>query len=309
MPKSKILVPAGFGLQSDAALVYAKKIALQLNQMITCLYVIEKPGFVTSKFISKELETKIRREAEMQLSSRVNRIYPDREKISFELIITAGKVHQKILEKSTELNANLIIMGRSDGSDLTRNYLGSNASQVISKATLPVVTVRNSRILSNAHVLLPLDLYNPVTIKIAKAIEVLQQQGSRVTICSILHPDRIILEPAYRTRLKEIKKLFVDYEIDCRVQLVISGNTLAAEILEVARKVQADEIMLMTQGEKDHTEMFIGSTAREVIKNSEIPVLSFTPGVQASPYPYRTLFGNINNPIRGLDINDHLLKK
>lgn len=308
MPKSKILVPAAFGLQSDAALAYAKTIAKGLNQMISCLYVIEKPGFVTSKFISRDLELKIRREAELQLSSRVNRLFPEEEKTAFELIVSSGKVHRKILEKASELQAGMIIMGRSDGSDLTRKYLGSNAGHVVAKASVPVVTVRSSRFSSLDHLLLPLDLSGPVTIQIAKAIELLQQLPWKVTVCSILHPVRTDLEMLYRERLKEIKQLFGDYEIDCRVQLVVSAKTVSAEILATAKKVHAGQIMLMTRGEEDHNDLFIGSTAGEVIKKSDFPVLSLTPGIHTSLYPYRSLFGNIHNPIGGLDVKEHPIK-
>jgi nucleotide-binding universal stress UspA family protein len=307
--KWRILVPVSFGPQSDAALKYARKVSQQRNGMITCLYVIEKPGFITGKFISREIEQRIRREAELQLSAKVNRIYKNEENLSFELIVTSGKVHRKILEKASELQVNEIIMGRSDSSDLTKYILGSNASHVIAKSAIPVLTLRGSKFIANDHILLPLDLSNPVSIKIAKAIEIAALQRSRVTVCVILSPDWTVLEPAYRERLKEIKKLFANYDIECRVQLMISRKPVSDEILSVAGKIGAGQIIIMTQVESGTTDLFMGSTAREVIKRSEIPVISLTPNVQTGLYPYKSLFGNINNPITWYDMNDHLINR
>jgi nucleotide-binding universal stress UspA family protein len=309
MQKWRILVPVSFGPQSDAALKYARKASQQTNGMITCLYVIEKPGFITGKFISREIEQRIRREAEVQLAAKVNRIYKNEEGLSFELIVTSGKVHRKILEKAAELQVNEIIMGRSDSPDLTKDLLGSNASHVIARSAVPVLTLRGSKFIANSHILLPLDLSNPVSLKIAKAIEIASLQQSRITICAVLNPDWAILELAYRERLKEIKKLVASYDIECRVQLIISRKPVPDEILSLSGRVGAGQIIIMTQVESGTTDMFIGSTVREVVKRSEIPVLSLTPNIQTGLYPYKSLFGNINDPITWYDLNDHLINR
>lgn len=145
MHKMRILVPVSFSPHSDMALKQASVLADQTNVMITCLHVIEKPGFVNGLVMSEDMERKIRREAQVQLSSRVNQIIPDSKRISFELIISSGKAYRKILEKASELNVNMIIMGKSDSADLNRKYLGSNASRVVAKSPIPVLTVHEDR--------------------------------------------------------------------------------------------------------------------------------------------------------------------
>jgi nucleotide-binding universal stress UspA family protein len=307
MHKYRILVPVSFRPQSDAALKYARRIAQQRKGMITCLYVVEKPGFITGRFITRELEMQIRRDAELHLSSTVNRIFKSDKTVAFELIVTSGKVHHKILEKASELKTDLIVMGRSDSVDLTKNYLGSNASHVMARATMPVLSIRSSKNILANHILFPLDLSNPVTIKIAKAIEIAQLQKTRFSVCTILDPGRISLESAYRERLKEIKKLISDHEIECTVHLKITGELISEAILSLAGELRSEQILIMTQKEPDITELFIGSTAREVLKKSEIPVLSFTPGVQTKQFPFKSLFGNINHPITLDGKNEQLI--
>ena len=64
MYRKKILVPVDFHETSYAAFKYAREIALKTNAKISCLYVIEESGYITSGFISKEIQESIRREAE-----------------------------------------------------------------------------------------------------------------------------------------------------------------------------------------------------------------------------------------------------
>jgi len=57
----------------------------------------------------------------------------------------------------------------------------------------------------------------------------------------------------------------------------VSGKNVVDEILRVAKRIEADLIMIMTQQEVGFTDLFISSAAQEIINNSEIPVLSIRP--------------------------------
>ncbi len=67
-------------------------------------------------------------------------------------------------------------------------------------------------------------------------------------------------------------------------------ETLSQNIIDYAIKADGDLIMIMTQQEIDFTNYFIGSTAQEILNNSEIPVLSIRPLVKKKsvvfPKPY-----------------------
>lgn len=277
MNNPRILVPVSFGPQSDAALKYARKIAEITGDTISCLYVVEQPGQITGLFISKETHQKIRREAEKKLSSRVNTIYTREARTSFEIIVTTGKVYRKILEKASDLHARLIVMGRSDSSDLHRNVIGSNTVQTVARANLPVITVRSSKYLGEEHILLPLDLTKPAAVKISSAIEIARLLKAKVTVYTLVPPDRTGQDLSFRNRLKEVKQSFTDRGIVCQAHLAASGGRITDGIISFAVQIRAGLIMIMTQQETHTTEMFIGTTAREVIKRSPVPVLSMIP--------------------------------
>jgi nucleotide-binding universal stress UspA family protein len=48
-------------------------------------------------------------------------------------------------------------------------------------------------------------------------------------------------------------------------------------LLEFAHRVEADLIMIMTQQETEVIKYFVGSLAKEIIHNSDIPVMSIVP--------------------------------
>lgn len=307
MHRFRILVPVSFGAQSDIALKQAKGMALQLNAMITCLHVIEQAGIMSSKLFTKKMEQNIRLESEIKLASKVEGILSGNKGLSFELIVTSGKVYRKILEKSTEMDIDLIIMGRSDTADSTKPLLGSNASKVIERSDIPVLTIKGMENISNRHVLVPLDLSAPVGLQLSKTIEIAKLLNAIVTIFTILHSSDISLEASYRGRLLEIKKLFSHYGIFCRAKLMFTERKVADKIISCLARYHADLLVLMTQNESGIAELSLGTVANELICKSEIPVLSLTPVIQEAAFPYNSISENICSSLKHCDPNDQLI--
>ena len=65
-----------------------------------------------------------------------------------------------------------------------------------------------------------------------------------------------------------------------------SDSNVSLSIIEYARKKECDLIIIMTQGETNITDLFIGTAAQEVINNSEIPVLCIRPMVRKDTTQY-----------------------
>lgn len=306
MHNFRILVPVSFSHRSDAALQQARLLAGQINAMITCLHVIEKAGKRTGKPVSREAERKIRRETEVLLSSRVHQIMDDNKDVSFELIITEGNAHRKILEKAAELNARMIVMGRSDSADPSRRQPGSNAIKVMGASPVPVLTLQTYRTTPCRHIALPLDLTERVTAKIVKSLEMAELLGAQVTVYTVLDRQDTGLKLKSEERLKLINDLFADYKICCNTGYLEARGALSGEITGYAENIGADMIVIMTRGESTHTDMSVSSAAMEVIRNSDMPVISITPGVHTGPYPFKTIFGDVNIPLVSSQ-GDHLI--
>ena len=304
MSVNRVLVPVNFTSQSDAALHYAMKLASAMGGMITCLYVNEEPGLITSQLLSNNLTTRIRRLAEDTLSMKANEILNGDNKSQFEIIVTSGKVHQKIVEKARDLNARYIVMGNSDSEDLEHSQLGSNTTKVITRINIPVLTVTSTKFYENENILLPLDLSKPIEYKAIKAVEIVQLLGVKVHIFSVLRSVFTMAKSKYSRRLNEIKEFYNTEGVSCDVQLKVTENSISEEILLQARKMNAGMIMMMTQQETKFTDHFIGSTVREIINQSEFPVMSITPEVRTNLLPKSSNWTDILKPINLFQMNN-----
>ncbi len=295
MEKNKILVPVDFLQQSLYALEYAVKIAKSIQAKISCLYVIEEPGYITSFHLSKEVQDKIRRDAEVKLAEAANRVLK-LENISFEIIVAKGKVYRKIIETSNRLNAQFIIMGKSGSSDSNNSRTGTNTNHVIGISNIPVITIRNNKHVSDNHFLLPLDLTKPVRTKMEKAIEIADQLNARITVLTVFQKDWIEVKSKFQKKLNEIQTIIENQNLACNTELIETSQPIDTVINKYATKIGAGLIFLMTHQESESTEYFIGSTAKEVICKSELPLLSVIPCIERNEQPDFVMKG-LSHPI------------
>ncbi|MCL4856141.1 MAG: universal stress protein, partial [Flavobacteriales bacterium] len=97
---------------------------------------------------------------------------------------------------------------------------------------------------------------------------------------SILLTGREEVVNKLKDQLILVKQYIEKKQVKCTAELVKILKTedkLSNAVIEYGQKIEADLIMIMTQQETDIKAFFIGSNAREVINNSDIPVLSIQP--------------------------------
>ena len=124
---SKILVPIGFSDQSITALDQACSFAKLDNAKLFLLSVLEERSAMDSLFLddnSHELKKKVHKKLE-DLSEKFSKQYG----LDIEIMVSKGKIYNKINEAAEMVDADLIIMG-TDGSPkgIIKRFIGSNAS-------------------------------------------------------------------------------------------------------------------------------------------------------------------------------------
>ena len=301
--KPTILVPLDYYPQSMAAYNYSKILAQATNCSLTILYIIEEPGFFAKNFLGKEQRAEIIHQAEDKLRELIENDPDLREKkIEAYPVIRKGNVYKKIINLARDIKPKLIIMGRTDSSNLRKNLTGTNTQHIVSEAQTPVITIKGSHeITTNNHILLPLDLTHPVKKKIAKAIEIAEYLNARVSVLSVLQSNWLSKKIKFQKILEEIKRIFTKYEISCDVNLMTARNESETQIInQYAQEIGADLIMMMTHQEMDIHHYFIGSTAKKIIDESELPVLSIIPDPELNLNIKHYLFKEIVDPLQVL---------
>lgn len=281
----KILVPVSLSPSSDHALEQAICIAKEREAMITCLHVIEMPGFLSGlKHLSPE-DQLTKRRIEIEFSSRVHKIFEQHRMVPFELILTGGKVHKRVVEKVRELQADLVVMGRSDEDRANHPCVGSNALKVISACDVPVFSVRKNGSFSPRHMLIPLWPGTRISQPVSTAVELSAYLGMKVTLAQITGPGNGKRDSSSGMRLEMIRKVFHTAGVICDTMIIPHQGSLWEELWTAIRDRDTDLVFLVNHDETDISHSHIESDIHNILRNSEYPVLSINPRVlDAQPF-------------------------
>jgi nucleotide-binding universal stress UspA family protein len=277
--KNKILVPIDFSEQSLIALSQSYNLAKKINAEVILLYVIEDVNPMVKMFV-KGLD-----EIKSAVSSNLKSLAEDKTKktgLTISTIVEEGKIYSKINEVAERIQATFIVMG-TKGNEHSK-FIGSNALKVVKTAPCPVITIKGKKHNDGCgKIVLPLDLTKETSDKVNKAIAFAKVFQADIYAVSILMTGKEDVVSALKDQLILVKKYIEKNKVKCvaeMVKILKKEDKLSNAVISYAKKNNADLIMIMTQQEKDIKEFFIGSQAREVINNSEIPVLSIQPSVK-----------------------------
>ncbi len=142
---TRILVPTDFSAGSDAALDYARAMAVRFQARLVVLHVVDDP-FVTGPFGSTSVSppqgyrAALVADAGRRLSLFVQDL--ERDGLTVATAVVVGPTATTIVREASGCGATLIVMGTHGRSGLAHLLLGSVAERVVRTAGCPVLTVR-----------------------------------------------------------------------------------------------------------------------------------------------------------------------
>ncbi|HET6244953.1 MAG: universal stress protein [Bacteroidetes bacterium] len=268
-----ILVPTDFSEQSLIALEQAINLSVYFNSQVKLLHV-KDTGL--GKFFSSSEETLNVEEKLKQIALK----YATPE-VPIDIIIDQGLVHERITKIASALEANFIVMGVNSGSRFKKRLIGDTALKVVRESSVPVITIKGKHHYEGCrNIVFPLDLTETTTQKISNAIDFAKKGNCSIRVLSVLFTTDDFLVSKLVRQLEEVRKIITAGDVQCTAEIVkaIKGEeTTAQVIIDYAHKVEGDMIMIMTQHEADLKEKLLGSTAEEIIMDSDIPVMSVIP--------------------------------
>jgi len=136
-----ILCPVDFSDASRKAVQYAKEFASSMGSVVHLLNVVEpRPMAVDITLNYVPLEEDLEQAAEEDLQVILQEFQLAGLKV--ESSIEIGNPSDVILDKSKDLDVNLVIMGSHGKKGLSRLIMGSVAETVVRKANCPVLIVK-----------------------------------------------------------------------------------------------------------------------------------------------------------------------
>lgn len=300
--KNNILVAFDFRPESEAALDYALRVGKKLSSTIHVLYILEDE----SPFLKMVITSEQRKLMKKGANDKLKEIISDKTSGSYpgiKTIIKEGKVYRVIRETAKEVTANLIIMGRKDSMDIVKNFTGTNTMHLVRESAIPVITIKKpAKGECCNHILLPLDLTKQTKKQVSSAINEASKLQASVTLVTVLAENLVSQKLRFSTRLRKIADIFESFNLKCDYKLIIDTHPTWSKLLnKLSRETGADIVMIMTQQEFGFKEYFVGSTAQEIINNSDLPVLSLSPEKKGPSILPNEMMEILINPIQILD--------
>ena len=277
MSASKILVPIGFSEQSIVALGQAFNLAKIKNSDVVLLSVIEGQSMIQSLFLddkSDELKVKVKSKLEDIAS-----VYSAKYSVDIDIMVAKGRVYEEVNKVADMISADLIVMG-TNGVNSKSKFIGSNAEKVVRLSKCPVITIKGKSHRDGCeNMILPLDLEKQTKEKVTYALEYARYWDATIRIVSVVLRDNNEVRAKLIKNIKQVEQFILDAGVKCTSEIVEGEKkrTLGDFVFDYEKKFDADLIMIMTKKEELTLSNNISVTARYIINNSDIPVMSIRP--------------------------------
>jgi len=275
--KRTVLVPVDFKSPSHKALEYAFNVAEINNDELVLLYVVETPGWLSEFFKSGDELVKIVDDAKEKLQEAAKGFQQTHPKVAYSTRVARGKRYQQILKIAREIDVEYIVLGENHQGSQKEKELGSTVYHVTLKSCAPVFIYKGQKVEIARRILVPVDLTKESTKKLDSALDYAMKYGAEVHLVSALVGGIKIKQSRIYRKLKKAKKRFTDKGITCETQIFSRSEKPPHEhVLEYAKEIYADLILIMTHQEGSTYDNYIGAFAHHIINESVVPVLSFT---------------------------------
>ncbi len=293
-----ILMAIDFGEQSKLAVDFAAYFAEKNQSEILFLHVIEETSWL-SKLLNSEKKEEIQQTTLKELEQIAKEYSEKYKKVPFKVKVTFGKPYEQILSVSEEVQPEFIMMGKTEEPSLGQKLLGSNTNHIINESKFPVLSIRgevNLKEVSSGEMnfVVPIDVTKEINDQLSAAVEYGKLFDARIDLYTVLTKDSVAQELKALTRLHGAKEVVSKAGLKSSEKLEKQEDKTVTEMIsDYAKSEKAELIIILTQQKQSTIDYFIGSTAKDLLNSSMIPVLSVLPWEDNQ----ETIFSYFVNPM------------
>ena len=272
-----ILVPVDFSIQAQYAAQVAASIAKQTNSKLFLLHMLELPSGVidpTSFGMTNNAPTALLFLKRAHEKFEEFKKLPFLEGLEVEDSVNFHKAYEGILEESQKQQVDLIVMGSQGASGLEEILIGSNTEKVVRNSEIPVLVVKND-----------IKDFKIKNIVFASNFNV----ENRSAFQRILDFTLLFNAELHLLKINTINNFETTKVSYCFTRIFIDGfdlgddftlniyNDISVEsgVLNFAKLIDADVIVLNTHGRKGLAYLFNGSIGEDLTNHANLPVVTF----------------------------------
>jgi nucleotide-binding universal stress UspA family protein len=262
-PPRKVLVPTDLGPASDMALAYAQHLHQAHGTAVQVLHAehFELPPY----FSSGQLDT-LRRELKRSARAAVDFVRKSSEAVlgfAPEVSVIEGTPVETILNASEADKIDLLVLGTHGRHGAERLWLGSVTERVIRSSRIPVLAVRKSPT-QIQEILCPFNLTEVGQEALDYAAEIARVSDAHLTVMHVLEEG---------SKAPECPLIGDEIRQKCRLEEVTGHGSPTRKILEMARKLNPDLIVMGAERKSDLLGDFFSSTTDQVMQHADAPLL------------------------------------
>jgi len=298
-PFTQILFAADFSVNSEEAFRTACSVATENASRIFVLHVDEpylvpeEPVYFGQQAVQYRAVPPDKSEVEA-IKRRMREVYTTDRAIDLVYETREGDAAQEILRMAEEIDSDLIVMGTHGRTGLSGLLAGSVAIAVLRGARCPVLALRageRPRETAEVRVILhPTDFSVDSEAALQVARSLARDHGARLIILHVATLDVFsdgtaaaeIDNGVYREALDDLRRRISGPDLKHPVETLLSRGFAAEGIIESAKNVGCDLIVMGTHGRTGLTRLLMGSVAENVLPRADCPVLIFKAGTGIS---------------------------
>jgi nucleotide-binding universal stress UspA family protein len=294
---SRVLVATDLSDAADEAIRQAHERArVEGGELVACHVIpnVLRNNPLFPQFAAAEMDGLVETEkrAAAAVEARVMEV-TGRPLEGFRVHIDNGSPPEAIVRAADDVHATLVIVGSRGATGLERLLLGSVAERVVRYAHCPVQVARPNA--KTGHVLAATDFSAPALPVIAVAAEEAKIRGARLTLlhsvdvlptpaagfgvpfgASWVVPPPELIDQMQKNAAEALRSELARFGVEGDV-LAMVGNAGAA-IVDTARTLPAELVVVATRGRTGIARMVLGSTAERVISLVSCSVLAVRHG-------------------------------
>ncbi len=266
-----IIVPIDFSDESLNGLNFALMLAKKTGAGIQMVHVISQNISNNSELIEKEKK---------RAGSRFEEIlkkYGRSRNINCDLNYTVeeGQIFKKIADLADKFEDPLTVLSTHGESGFEELFIGGNAYKITSHSRNPVITTRRSKLSANIdNIVLPLDITFQTREKVPYTVELAKVFGSKIHVLTTRLSNLKSIEKKLHQYEEQVVTFIKSHGVPFETKNVHGSNPTDIT-LDYAYSINADLISIMTEQEKNLSNLLLGNYAHQMINKSYIPVILF----------------------------------
>jgi nucleotide-binding universal stress UspA family protein len=272
----RILVPIDFSVQAEYAAKVAVKIAKRTNSKIYLLHMLELPtGVIDPSSFGASTNTP----TALLFLKRAYEKFEDFKKLPFfegvemEDSVLFHKAYDGIIDESEKNEVDLIVMGSKGTSGLEEMLVGSNTEKVVRNSKIPVLVIKNDE--NNFkidNIVFASNFHLDAKVTFQRILDFTSIFNAQLHLLKI---NTIHNFETTKQSSDAIRAFINDFDLDNYTLNIYNDISVEAGVLNFAKVIDADIILLNTHGRRGLAHLFAGSIGEDLANHAKLPVLTF----------------------------------